>query len=84
MFLAIMTVVPIIWPKTLFGNRGRLIVYGMIGFIVVFGFLMVLLPAEVIPDFYGSTGWVNLSFLLDLSPLMRSDFSECRGYPPTV
>lgn len=62
MFLAIMTVTPMVWPKLLYGNRGRRIVYAMMAFMVVFGLLLILLPSQVIPNFYGSTGSV-LSYL---------------------
>lgn len=66
MFLAIMTVVPTIWPSALRRDQNRKIVLCMIGFVVVFWLLMITIPATVIksPDrpYYGSTGYVMSNF----------------------
>lgn len=56
MFLAIMTVIPTVWPALLLGRRNRQIVWGMIAFVCVFCLLMIAIPASTIDKYYGSTG----------------------------
>jgi hypothetical protein len=57
MFLAIMTVIPAIWPSALSAETGRRIVLGMVTFVVVFWLLMITIPATTIDNYYGSTGY---------------------------
>src|ERR1700733_5056459 len=58
MFLAIMTVIPAIWPNALSLTTGRKIVLGMVAFVIVFWLLMIAIPATTIKKYYGSTGYV--------------------------
>jgi hypothetical protein len=68
MFLAIMTVIPAIWPRALSAETGRRIVLGMVAFVVVFWLFAIAIPATTIKNYYGSTGYGSFfSHLLDSS-----------------
>lgn len=61
MFLAIMTVIPTIWPATLRRDNNRNIVLYMIAFVVIFWLFIITIPAATFrdPPLYGSTGYVQ-------------------------
>lgn len=56
MFLAIMTILPVIRPSILPGGGGHKIVWGMVGFVIAFMLIMITIPASTIDHYYGSTG----------------------------
>ena len=74
MFLAIMTLLPILFPSLLHSRNqscGRRIVLGMILFVGVFQVMVIVVPEKTAGHVYGSTGYVSfpsysLSFPLSL------------------
>ena len=70
MFLGIITLLSVVRPALVMGDRGRRIVWGMVGFVCVFWLLMITIPAATLDHYYGSTGCVVLLFLYTFSPLL--------------